>query len=345
MKAALFDGVRQPLRIDDIGVPEPADDEVLLKIAACGICGSDLHMTEDPVTFGLKPRDVLGHEFAGEVVRCGSGVDDLKPGDRVAVAPMRGCGHCESCLCGEPAWCAEMRLIGGGYAEFTTVAARQCRVLPQDLPTAEGALAEPLAVALHVVVRSGLKPGARVLILGAGPIGLLVAFWARRYGAGDVIVADLGRHQEARAAALGATGFALSGPGLAAEFQNQAGAAPDIVFECVGKRGLLDFACRLVRPHGTVIGVGLCVGGDEWDPFVALSKEITLAFAVFFNMAEFETALDALGPGRFRPQELITARIGFADVAETFEGLRRRTTECKVLITAEADRSANSGRN
>jgi threonine dehydrogenase-like Zn-dependent dehydrogenase len=288
------------------------------------------------VTFGLKPYDVLGHEFAGEVIRCGVDVTDLKPGDRVAVAPMRGCGHCDNCLRGEPAWCAEMRLIGGGYAEFATVAARQCRVLPEGLPTAEGALAEPLSVALHVVIRSGLKPGDRVLILGAGPIGLLVAFWARRYGARDVIVADLGRHQEARAAALGATGFALSGPGLADEFRDQAGGAPDIVFECVGKRGLLDFACRLVRPHGTVVGVGLCVGGDEWDPFAALSKEIRLVFAVFFNMAEFETALEALGPGRFRPQELITERIGFAEIAETFEALRRRTTQCKVLITANA---------
>ncbi|CAN7548141.1 zinc-dependent alcohol dehydrogenase [Rhizobium sp. LjRoot254] len=334
MKAALFDGVGQPLRIDDIKVPEPDHDEVLLKIAACGICGSDLHMTEDPVTFGLKPYDVLGHEFAGEIVRCGSEVTDLKPGDRVAVAPMRGCGHCDSCRRGEPAWCAEMRLIGGGYAEFATVAARQCRVLPEDLPTAEGALAEPLSVALHVVMRSGLKPGDRVLILGAGPIGLLVAFWARRQGARAVIVADLGRHQEARAAALGATGFALSGPDLADEFRDKAGGAPDIVFECVGKRGLIDSACRLVRAHGTVVGVGLCVGGDEWDPFAALSKEIKLVFAVFFNMAEFETALEALGPGRFRPQELITERIGFGAVAGTFEALRRRTIQCKVLITA-----------
>jgi len=334
MRAALYDGVGQPLRVDDIAMPEPDHDEVLIKIAACGICGSDLHMTEDPVTFGLKPYDVLGHEFAGDVVRCGSAVTDLKPGDRVAVAPMRGCGHCDSCRNGEPAWCAEMRLIGGGYAEYATVAARQCRILPDDLPTAEGALAEPLSVALHVIMRSGLKPGDRVLILGAGPIGLLVAFWARRHGARHVIVADLGRHQEARAAALGATGFALSGPDLADEFRDKAGGAPDIVIECVGKRGLIDFACHLVRTHGTVVGVGLCVGGDEWDPFAALSKEINLLFAVFFNMAEFETALEALGPGRFRPQELITDRIGLSAAAGTFEALRRRTTQCKVLITA-----------
>ncbi len=336
MKAALFDAVGLPLMIDDIQQPQPAPDEVLIRIAACGICGSDLHVTEDPQTFGLARLGVLGHEFAGEVVRCGEAVDDFQPGDRVAVAPMRGCGHCASCRSGEPAWCAQMQLIGGGYAELTTVAARQCRRLPDDLPTEEGALAEPVAVGLHAVIRSGLKPGDRVLILGAGPIGLLVAFWARRLGAGRVIVADLNRHQEARAAAVGATGFALSGPDLGAEFARLAEGAPDIVFECVGKRGLIDAACRLVRVHGTVVGVGLCVGGDDWDPFAALSKEIRLIFAVFFNMAEFEMALDALGPGRYRPQALITAKIDLPDVPATFEALRRRTTQCKVLITPAA---------
>jgi (R,R)-butanediol dehydrogenase/meso-butanediol dehydrogenase/diacetyl reductase len=336
MKAVFFRGVGRPLELGGAGAPEPAEDELLLDIAACGICGSDLHMTEDPVTFGIGEGMVLGHEFAGEVVRCGSGVSGFHPGDRVAVAPMRGCGRCASCLHGEPAWCAEMRLIGGGYAEFTTVAARQCCLLPDDLPTGEGALAEPVAVGLHAVMRSGLKPGDRVLVLGAGPIGLLVAFWARRLGARDVVVADINRHQEERAAAIGATGFALSGPGLANELRQQMGAPPDIVFECVGKRGLIDFACSLVRVHGTVVGVGLCVGGDEWDPFAALSKEIQVVFAAFFTMAEFETALEALGPGRFRPQALVTGRIGFAEVPETFEALRRRTTQCKVLITADA---------
>lgn len=134
--------------------------------------------------------------------------------------------------------------------------------------------------------------------------------------------------------AVGATGFAISGPGLAAEFAAQAGGAPDVVFECVGKKGLIDFAISLVRAHGKVVAVGLCVGGDQWDPFAAIHKEPEIIFAVFFNMAEFAMALDALGPGRFRPQALITDRIGFAAVPEVFEALRRRTTQCKVLIQA-----------
>ena len=336
MKAAIFDGVGIPLRVDDIQPPRPAADEVLLRVVACGICGSDLHITEDPATFGVQVGTVLGHEFAGEVISVGAEIVELKVGDRVAVAPMWGCGHCESCRKGEPAWCPGMRLIGGGYAEFAAVAARQCRRLPDDLPTLEGALAEPVSVGLHAVGRSGMRPGDKVLILGAGPIGLLVAFWARRMGAGAVIVADLTRHQEARAAAVGATGFAISGPGLEADLQGMLGGKPDIVFECVGKKGLIDFACRLVRIHGTVVSVGLCVGGDVWDPFAAISKEIQIIFAVFFTMAEFATAIDALGPGRFRPQALITDRISFGQTPKTFEALRQRTTQCKVLIEAAA---------
>lgn len=335
MKSAFFDAIGQPLRIDSAPDPTPAEDEVLLRVGACGICGSDLHMTEDPVTFGIGQGMVLGHEFSGEVVAVGAKVTDFAVGDRVAVAPMRGCGRCEKCLVGQPAWCSEMTLIGGGYAELAAVAARQCRRIPDSLPLSDGALAEPVSIGLHSVMRSGLKPGDRVLILGAGPIGLLVAFWARRMGAADVIVADINDHQKDRATAIGATGFARSGPGLAGAFAARTGAAPDIVFECVGKKGLIQFACDLARVHGTVVGVGLCVGGDEWDPFAVLSKELTIVMAAFFDMDEFAMSLEVLAEGgRFRPQALITERIGLELVPDTFEGLRNRTAQCKVLIEA-----------
>ena len=337
MKAALFDTVGRPLRVDTIGDPQAEADEVVLKVAACGICGSDLHMTEDPKTFGIGQGVVLGHEFAGEIVSLGGDVSGFAIGDRVAVAPMRGCGRCDRCKAGEPAWCAEMRLIGGGYAELTAVAARQCVKLPENLPLSEGALAEPTSIGLHSVMRSGLKPGEKVLILGAGPIGLLVALWARRMGASHVVVADINDYQRERARSVGATGFAISGPGLAAEFERQAGSAPDIVFECVGKKGLINFACELVRLQGKVVGIGLCVGGDEWDPFVALNKEVTIVMAAFFNMAEFAVAIDALATFEtFRPQALITDTIGLGHVPETFEALRNRTTQCKVLIDVAA---------
>lgn len=334
MKAAIFDAVGAPLRIADVPDPTPGPDEVVLRTAGCGICGSDLHITEDPAPFGIGAGFVLGHEIAGEVVATGADVTGIAVGDRVAVVPMRGCGHCARCLSGDPARCPQMTLIGGGYADYVTVAARQCQRLPEGVALADGALAEPLSVALHCVVRSGMAVGDRVAILGAGPIGLLVAFWARRLGAARVVLADIHDHQRDRALALGATGFALSGKELTANLADACDGAPDIVFECVGKPGLLQAAAEAVRPQGKVIGVGLCIGGDEWDPFVALSKEIDLLFSVFFHQGrEFGVALDALAGGV--PQGIVTDRIGLSPVPQIFESLRRRTAQCKVLIQPE----------
>ncbi len=154
MKAAIFRDFDQPLQLGDIDEPRPAADQVLVKVARCGICGSDLHMTREPA-FGVRPGAVLGHEFSGEVVELGSAAQGFKVGDRVAVAPLRGCGQCPSCRAGEPAWCDSMLLQGGGYADLAVAADRQCLRLPTAASVADGALVEPLAVSLHGVALYG----------------------------------------------------------------------------------------------------------------------------------------------------------------------------------------------
>jgi 2-desacetyl-2-hydroxyethyl bacteriochlorophyllide A dehydrogenase len=330
MKAAVFQALGEPLVISKVEDPKPKRDEVLLRICRCGICGSDLHMTAEPV-FGIAPGYVLGHEMSGEVVEAGPDAG-LKPGDQVSVAPLRGCGQCAACRSGEPAWCSSMQLIGGGYAEYAAIAGRQCRKLPVDISAADGALAEPLAVALHGVQRSGMKPGDRVLIVGAGAIGLAIAFWARRLGASEIILADLHKLQEERAMTLGATGFYLSGDGLDRRLQECCPGGPDIVFECVGKPGLIDFCVSLVRPRGKVAVLGLCTAPDHMDSFRAISKEVDILMSVFFDMHEFARAIDALDKGKYAPQRLISDTIGLEATPAAFEALRRRTTQCKVLI-------------
>jgi 2-desacetyl-2-hydroxyethyl bacteriochlorophyllide A dehydrogenase len=331
MKAVIFDALRQPLRVAEVDDPEPDRYQVLLKICRCGICGSDLHMTEDGV-FGARQGDVLGHEFAGEVVEAGSAVTGLKAGDHVSVAPLSGCGACASCERGEPAWCEKMQLMGGGYAQYAAVNGRQCRKLPWGISVADGALAEPLAVALHGVQQAGLKPGDRVLVVGAGAIGLALVFWARRFGAGAVVVTDLHRLQEERAMQLGAHAFVVSDEALSAQVNARLGGAPDIVFECVGKPGLIDHCIGLVRPRGTVTVLGLCTARDHFDAFRAISKEVRIVMSVFFNMREFTTAIDALEGGTFAPQSLISDTIPLAQVPVAFEALKQRTSQCKVLI-------------
>jgi 2-desacetyl-2-hydroxyethyl bacteriochlorophyllide A dehydrogenase len=331
MKAAVFQALGQPLSIAEIGDPRPKRDEVLLKICRCGICGSDLHMTAEPV-FGISHGYVLGHEISGEVIEAGAETGDLNPGDQVSVAPLNGCGKCPQCLRGEPAWCENMQLIGGGYAEYAAIAGRQCRKLPWGVSSTDGALAEPLAVSLHGVRRSGMKPGDRVLIVGAGAIGLAIAFWARRLGAREVIMADLHRLQEQRAMDLGATAFFVSDEVLCRRLDERCPGGPDIVFECVGKPGLIDFCISLVRPRGKVVVLGLCTAPDDMDSFRAISKEVDIAMSVFFDMHEFAQAIEALDSGRFAPQHLISDTIGLELLPTVFEALRQRTTQCKVLI-------------
>jgi (R,R)-butanediol dehydrogenase/meso-butanediol dehydrogenase/diacetyl reductase len=331
MKAAVFRDFNGPLAIEEIAEPLPAVDQVLIRVARCGICGSDLHMTREPA-LGIQPGAVLGHEFSGEVVELGAQVQGFKVGDRVAVAPVRGCGRCPSCLNGEPAWCESMLLQGGGYAELVVAADRQCLKLPAQTSVEDGALVEPLAVALHGVALSGMSQGARVLVLGAGPIGLAVAFWARRLGATDVAVVDLVPLQAERALRLGATHFVPGGEDVVSRVNIVLGGMPEVVFECVGMPGVLAQALEHVRPRGTIVMLGLCTTTDGFVPFRAVVKEVRLLASAFYSMHEYHKSLDMLEGGDAVPRDLITDTVPLAALPWVFESLRHRTSQCKVLV-------------
>jgi len=331
MRAAVFQELHKPLTIETIADPTPGTGEVVVRVGRCGICGSDLHMSED-AAFGKVPGDVFGHEFAGEVVALGKDVEGVRMGDLVSVVPLKSCGHCPSCLSGEPAWCAQMNLQGGGYSEYASTAARQCVVLPKTASLADGAIVEPMAVALHGVVLSEIRPGDRVLILGAGPIGLATAFWARRMGARSVVVQDINRNQEERALAMGASAFITTEDDAVAASDRALGGKADIVYECVGIPGLIAQAVEQVRVKGTVLILGLCTRPDSFVPFTALSKEVRLQTSAFFKRQEYEGALDALDAGAAEPRLLVTDTVSLDAVPATFESLKHRTHQCKVLI-------------
>jgi (R,R)-butanediol dehydrogenase/meso-butanediol dehydrogenase/diacetyl reductase len=331
MKAAVFKGIGQPLAVEDVRDPSPREDEVVVQIGRCGICGSDLHMTEDPV-FAIKPGNVLGHEFSGEVVGLGAAVRSLKIGDRVSVSPLRGCGKCPTCAAGHPAWCPNGKLGGGGYAEYAVAYDRDCVRLPEAVSLEDGALVEPLSVALHGVAMSGLTTGANVLVVGAGPIGLGTAYWARRFGARRIVVMDLNDFQKERALEMGATGFLVSDGEIVPRVTAALGTAPDVVFECVGKPGVLAQCIEHVRIKGTVVVLGLCTAPDTFVPFRAVSKEARIQTSAFFDFQEFCRVIDTLESGDTTPRALITGAVKLADMPPAFEALRRRTTECKVLV-------------
>ena len=332
MRAAVLQGLHKPLVIETLPDPSPGAGEVLVSVGRCGICGSDLHMTEDEA-FGKGPGDILGHEFAGEVIALGKGVEHVRLGDRVSVVPLKSCGRCPSCLAGEPAWCSQMALEGGGYGELAVTHENQCVVLPKTASLADGAIVEPLAVALHGVMLAQQKPGDKVLILGAGPIGLGVAFWARRFGASKVVVQDVNRYQEERARSMGATDFIVDLEEPVAASDHALGGKADIVYECVGVPGLIPQAVEQARVKGTVLILGLCTRPETFVPFVALSKELRLQTSAFFKRQEFEAALDVLDAGSAEPRNLITDTIGLGAVPTVFESLKKRTHQCKVLIS------------
>jgi len=331
MRAVTFQELHKPLAFETLPDPTPDEGQVVVKVGRCGICGSDLHMTEDPA-YGCKHGDVLGHEFAGEVVGMGRAVEGLKTGDLVSVIPLMSCGQCESCRKGEVQWCTQFGLQGGGYAEYALTRPNQCVRLPSDVSIADGAIIEPLAVALHGVNLSGMKTGDRVLVLGAGPIGLAVAFWAKRFGAASVAVQDIAEFQRQRALDMGADVFVVDPQDAVGSAERALGGKADIVFECVGLPGLIAQAVDQVKPRGMILLLGLCTQPDTFNSFAMLSKEVRLVTSAFFTRQEYEAALAALDAGTIEPRLLVTDTISLSDTPEIFESLKRRTSQCKVLI-------------
>lgn len=335
MRAAVFDRAGRPLQIQSVPDPIPGANEVIVKVDRCGICGSDLHIT-DGHGYTVPSGTVLGHEFAGEIVAIGKGVDHLSVGDRIAAMPIIGCGSCRHCLAGYPAWCVSIGYTFGGYAELARASAVTAIPLPATLSSADAALAEPLAVALHGLASAALKPGARVLIQGAGPIGLAALFWAKRLGAGRVDVVEGVERRAAIALVMGADSVT---PPVQREPNMMATAdpdAPDVVVECVGRAGLLSQAIERVAPCGTVVSLGYCLQPDTLVPALACNKEARLLFPRLYSRREFEFATEVLDRGAVEPRRMITATVALDQLPDKFESLRRSPVDCKVLIDPAA---------
>ena len=341
MRACVFHAPGRPLTVEMVPDPTPGDLEVVIKVGRCGICGTDLHTTQDDAgVFATKPGTILGHEFAGEVAAIGPEVTLLKVGDMVSVLPWTGCGRCGSCLSGVPSQCRKARGngiggTGGGYAEFALAGEGSCVVLPKGVGLDSGALVEPMAVSLHGVRGAGLRPGDKVLVIGAGPIGLAAAYWAKRTGARVVVTAATGR-REALAMVMGADAFVTPDPDqrLPRQVTAALGGAPDVVLECVGLPGMVQTAIDCVRPRGLIVVLGLCTTTDSFHPGAALAKEARINFAVLYDRREFEMTVDAFEAGAPEVGRMITDVVTLDDTPAAFEALRQRTHQCKVQIAS-----------
>jgi len=323
----------------DVARPVPAAGEVVIRVRSSGICGSDLHFYHG----GFPPPAFCpGHEMSGEVADIGPGVTAVKPGDRVAVEPQLVCRECWACRTGDYQLCPRLRILGqtadGGFAEYLRVPDYTLFALPDAVDLEVGALTEPLAVTVHAARLANIRIGDRVLVLGAGTIGLLAVAAARAAGATDVWITARHPHQRVAATALGATRV-FGGPNADDALADAARANPvDAIIETVGGTAdTINDALRLVRPAGTVAVLGVFTTSPSINAVLLLLREVRMVGSMTYGRpgprADFGIALQLLAaePEKFRT--LITHRFALTDIARGFEtAADKRSGSIKVAI-------------
>ena len=335
MRAAVFKGIGQSLQVEKVPDPSPEASELVVEVSYCGICGTDLHSTREGA-FAAECDSILGHEFCGHIAEIGSALKgQWEIGDRVTALPFIGCGVCKSCVNGRPFECTQVKLTGidssGGLAEYVKTGASETIKLPDDVTMESAALIEPLAVGLHAVRVAQLKAGERVLIIGAGPVGLAVSLWCQFFGAKDVLVSEMAEQRLAMATQMGATGTLTPGATLGEQFADLSGEAPDVIFECVGAPGLLQESIDIAPRRSRIVPVGVCEQPDTIIPLQALVKELRMYFAIAYTRDDFETVIAMLGQKRIDATAMITDIVKLDDMPAAFEALRSPTSQCKVL--------------
>jgi L-iditol 2-dehydrogenase len=337
MRALLLDAERH-LTLVDTPLPElRAPDDVLVRVHAVGVCGSDLHGYLGHTGRRIPPL-VMGHEAAGEVVAVGPGVRRLAAGDRVATNTIAACGRCRPCLSGERSLCEHRLIMGmsapGAYAEYVVWPEDSLPTLPEGLSYEVGALAEPLAVALHGVNMAGIKPGDAVFIAGGGPIGVLVHVLVRMAGAGQIMVSDMHPARLATARALGADVVidAAGDDPVAVVRELTGGSGADVTIEAVGAGVTARQTTEAVRNAGTVVWLGNSEDRIEVGMQTIVTRNLALRGSYGMTAGEFERALALLATGRLPVDEIINRYATLDEGVELFEELLASPETIKCVI-------------
>ncbi|MGQ9494113.1 MAG: zinc-dependent alcohol dehydrogenase [Anaerolineae bacterium] len=335
MRAAIFREAGH-IEVTEVPTPEPGPGEVLVRVHYCGICGTDLEAYQ---TGMYEPGLVIGHEFAGEITAVGEGVHGWAIGERVTADNALPCGHCWFCRQGRPSLCQELLSPGitldGGMAEYVCLPVSLLHRLPEGVSTRQGALVEPLTIALQGVRSSALRSGDWVLVLGAGPIGLLTLQCALLAGARRVLVVEVNPKRAAMARELGAASVLHpQRDNLAVEVAaHTEGLGPNVVYVCTGAAPAFESALHLVRRGGQVFVLGLCPEPVPTDFMSLVLSELDIRGG-YLGHGAFPAALDYLAQGRVKVEPLITHEIALEDVVEWgFERMLQPDTEAiKVLV-------------
>jgi len=330
MKAAVFYEPHQPLRVEDIPTPTPGPGEVLVRVAACGLCHTDLHYIDHGTPTFKKPPLVLGHETAGTVAQVGPGVAALQPGDRVLLPAVLSCGDCRMCRMGRENICENMRMFGnhidGGFAEYVVAPAKDLFPLPASIPLEDGAIiADALTTPFHAVVYRGqVRPRDRVAVIGCGGIGLNAVQVAALQEAW-VIAVDVIPEKLTLARRLGAQ-MTLNPREVErpdAYIRKVTDGGVDVAFECVGRSETQELAVACVRPGGRVVFVGYNPEKVALNAARIMFRELEIVGSLGCRPVCYPRVIDLVARGYLRLQELISHRFPLEEINQALDVLRQ----------------------
>lgn len=335
MKAAYYTGDKS-FKIESIQPTAPEAGEVAVDIAYCGICGTDLHAYHGKMDARIGLHRIIGHEMSGVVSAVGDGVQSIKVGEHVVVRPLASCGTCPACLAGHSHVCHNLKFLGldtdGAFQEQWTVPADTIHKLPVDMPLNYAALVEPLSVACHDVNRSRLLAGEDVLVIGGGPIGMLIAMVARHAG-GNVIISEV---NEQRLAFAGSQGFETVNPAVEplgeAIYEKTGGKGAEVVFEVSGTQPGVDAMTEAVATRGRIVMVAIHAQKPTVDLFKFFWREIELLGARVYAGEDFEQSIRLIADGVIDCDAMITDMRGLDQISEAFEALSGNAQAMKSLI-------------
>ncbi len=333
------------LRVDDVADPVPGSGEVLARVKACGICGSDLHalvhgdrLAEQGAAAGIgstfDPRCdyIMGHEFSAEVLELGKDTEGspVTVGDLVTSIPVILTPTGVETT-------AYSNTYNGGYAELILLSAPLCLKVPNGLDYRRAALTEPMAVGRHAVGKANITPKDTAIVLGCGPVGLATIADLRRRGVETIVATDFSIRRRVAAQAMGATEVVdpKDEPAIEAWRRITGGSAPVVIFEAIGVPGLLDLAIQAAPLQSRIVVVGVCMETDQINPFVAISKELNIQFVLAYDLVEFSETLRSISEGEVDVSPLVSGRCGIDGVPEAFDALGSPDTNVKILVEPE----------
>ena len=342
MSAAVFQGIRE-VTVEQLSTPAIGQDDVLLEVSHCGICGSDLHFVVHWPGAG-KPGSVEGHEFSGTVVAVGANVREWQIGDAVVGGPSPRCGNCEYCRAQRPSLCVERGRVGadddgwmGAFAQYKQMKADQVLRIPAGLSMKHAALVEPMAVALHGITRSGgADVNKRYLITGGGPIGFLSVAALSAAGVADIVVSEPHAVRRALCERLGARTISPDELQIPAMPHDLVAEPFDVVLECSGNRGAMESGVAQLKRAGIIVFVGAGINHPRIDPNRILLNEITITGSFVYDHDGFAQALELLASGRIDLDALVEPDdVTLEGLVEACVALNEGALAAKVMVVPQ----------